>query len=93
MTVVHLVSPKCDVSEITRRVGRAWGVSAGASLVQYVEWSNRTGLLRALASREGRSISQVCQETVLNEGGAEALIGVLVSMGFVESAPVGIAMC
>ena len=89
MTVMHLASPKCDVSEIARRVGRAWGVSAGASLVQYVEWSNRTGLLRALASREGRSISQVCQETVLNEGGAEALIGVLVSMGFVESAPSG----
>lgn len=83
---MNLVSPKCDISEITRRVGRAWGMSAGASLSQYVEWSNRTGLLRALAPREGRSVSEVCRETVLNEGGAEALIGVLISMGLVESA-------
>lgn len=83
---MDLVSPKCDISEIARRVGRAWGVSAGASLAQYVEWSNRTGLLRALTPREGRSISEVCRETILSEGGAEALIGVLISMGFVESA-------
>ena len=88
MTCGHdgLVSPKCDIAEIARRIGRAWGVSAGTSLAQYVEWSSRTGLLRALASREGRSVFQACQETVLNESGAEALIGVLISMGFVESA-------
>ena len=84
-----LVSPKCDILEIARRTGGAWGVSSGASLAQYVEWSNRTGLLRALASREGRSVSEVCQGTVLSEGGAEALIGVLISMDLVESASSG----
>ena len=84
--MTDLVSPKHDISEITRRVGRAWGVSAGASPAQYVEWSSRTGLLAMLASRDGCSVAEVCRETVLSEGGAQALIGVLISMGLVESA-------
>lgn len=31
-------------------------------------------------------MAEVCRETVLNESGAEALLGVLISLGFVESA-------
>lgn len=84
VAVMNLVSPKHDISEITRRMGAAWGVSAGAPPAQYVEWSNRTGLLRAIAPRDGRAISEICRETVLNESGAAALIGVLISMGLVE---------
>ena len=61
-------------------------MSAGTSLAQYVEWSSRTGLLKVLAPRGGCSVSTICQETVLSDSGAEALIGVLISMGFVESA-------
>ena len=90
--MMTLASPKHDISEITRRVGRAWGVSAGASLAQYVEWSSRTGLLAMLASRDGCSAAEVCRETVLSEGGAEALLGVLISMGFAEGAGGGYAL-
>lgn len=85
--MTSLSSPKFDILEITRRVGGAWGVSAGASPAQYVEWSERTGLIRLLAAQGGCSIAEACQQTELGERGAEALIGVLISMELAESAP------
>jgi hypothetical protein len=77
---VGLPMPTTDLSELARIVGFAWGMSSEISVVQYLAWSERVDLFSVLAG-EPADVQTICSRTVLTSGGADALLGVLASLG------------
>jgi hypothetical protein len=76
----RLGTPKTDISELTNQLGQAWGVSSGESLVQYLAWSEVSGLFSLFGRHECLSLDEICSNTILNESGADALICILASL-------------
>jgi hypothetical protein len=59
------------------------------TLVQYVGWSERAGLFELMEARGSVSVGEVSEGTVLNENGADALLGVLCAIGLAARDPSG----
>ncbi len=51
------------------------------TLVQYISWSTQAGLFELINARGTVTVAEVCERTVLNANGADALLGVLSALG------------
>jgi 3-hydroxy-5-methyl-1-naphthoate 3-O-methyltransferase len=76
-----LPTPSCDLFELTAQLGEGWGISCGERLVQYLAWSDATGIFSLLAERGPTTLNGICAGTILNEVGADALVSILASVG------------
>jgi len=79
-----LPTPTADIGDFTERLGVAWGVSRGVSLIQYVAWSEGGGLFSLLAQRGRMTVNEMFDLLPFSNGGLEALLGVLASLQLVE---------
>jgi len=82
--MTHLATPTTDLGDLTGQLGRAWGVTQGESIPQYLAWSERAGIFAALAREPALTIDELCAATVLNTAGADALLGILASLALVR---------
>lgn len=81
-------TPRIDVMCLTTQLGEAWGVTRGESIAQYLEWSDRTGLISSLEAGP-MAVQEIAARTALSEIGADALVCILASLGVVERLPEG----
>ena len=78
-----LSTPKTNSLQLTEKLGQAWGISSGASVVQYLGWAEDSGLLNVLAESHS-TLQQVIDATGLNESGADALLCILAALQLVS---------
>lgn len=77
----RLKSPSVDISELNDRLGRAWGVSCGESIPQYLAWCDAAGIFRAFAEHEPLRAEDLRARTTLGDDGIDALLPILLSIG------------
>lgn len=75
-------TPAADVAELNELVGRAWGVTCGESIPQYLAWADAAGVFRAL-SQQPLTVEHLERETTLSPAGLDALLPLLESLGLV----------
>ena len=56
---------------------------------QYVIWADAAGLFELMERRGAVTIADVCSDTILNEEGSDALLGVLCALGLTTRSPAG----
>jgi predicted O-methyltransferase YrrM len=79
-----LRTPTTDIAELSERLGRAWGVSCGDSIAEYIAWSDAAGIFALLEAGDAVTADEAAASTVLNARGADALLGVLAGVGLVH---------
>ena len=84
---MRLPSPTTDLGDLSDQIGHAWGVSNPESVAQYLAWSERSGLVSALAAGSAASIADLCEVTTLNRNGVDALISILMALKLVHHLP------
>lgn len=72
--------PSGDLGELLGRMGSHL-FSRERPLVQYVAWAISTGLIALMEETGGVAIADAPRRTPLNEGGADALLGILCALG------------
>jgi hypothetical protein len=80
--VLHFPTPSADLADLTSLVG-AKGIQ-DRRLVQWLAWSDVAQIFEIMAERESMSFEDVTSSTVLNECGADVLLGFLTSLGLVH---------
>jgi acetylserotonin N-methyltransferase len=86
-STVILPTPTADLALLSDQLFQAWGVTCGEPLVQYLAWSERTGIFSLLAARGRVTAADVGAASVLSEQGADALLCVLAGMGLLCRRP------
>jgi len=78
----ELPLPTADIAELTLRLG-VKGIQ-DRPLVQWLAWSEAAGILSLMADHGSVTIDDVTSRTVLNECGADVLLGILASLGLIH---------
>jgi len=84
-----LFTPTTDFLTISELLGEAWGVGIGASIIQYIAWSDHVGIFSALEKHSELRRSDLLQYTSLSEAGIDALIPILQALTLVNEGPGG----
>jgi acetylserotonin N-methyltransferase len=80
--------PSTDLGDLLDRLGCKL-IVRDRPLIQYVGWAEQAGLFETIADLGSASVAELTERTCLNESGADALLGVMRSIGLVREDPQG----
>ena len=79
-----LPMPSVDIAQLNDRLGRAWGVSCGESIPQYLAWAETAGIFSLVAARDYVTWDDFRSCTILGDYGVDALVPILNSLGLLH---------